>query len=53
MFASNFPIDKVSLPYSVLIDAFLNITGDLTLHERQQLFRDNAARIYRIEQQRC
>lgn len=52
MFASNFPIDKVSLPYSVLFDSFLNITGDLTLHQRQQLFRDNAARIYRIEQQR-
>ena len=49
MFASNFPVDKVSQSYAVLFDAFLAITEDRTPQERQQLFRDNAARFYGVE----
>ena len=48
MFASNFPMDKVSLPFETLYDAFEEIVSGFSEAERRKLFRDNAARFYRI-----
>ncbi|MFQ8433241.1 amidohydrolase family protein [Amaricoccus sp. W119] len=48
MFASNFPVDKLYGDYPTLWAAFDAIVADLSETERAALFRDNAARIYRI-----
>lgn len=48
MFASNFPVDKLHGDYPTLWAAFDAIAADLSESERAALFRDNAARIYRI-----
>ena len=49
MFASNFPVDKASMSWSTLVDAFERILADRTDAERRALFHDNAARIYRLD----
>lgn len=49
MFESNFPVDKVSCSYTVLWNAFKRIAEVYSKDERQALFHDTAARIYRIE----
>ncbi len=49
MFASNFPMDKVSISYEMLYDAFFEIVSDYTLDDQQKLFADNAARFYRAD----
>ncbi len=48
--ASNFPMDKVSVDYEVLWDAFLQIIGAAGLDNAQQaaLVADNAAAFYRL-----
>lgn len=48
MFASNFPMDKVSTDYASLYDAFATMTASRSEAERRSLFRDNAARFYRL-----
>lgn len=48
MFASNFPVDKLYGDYPTLWAAFHAVVADLSETERAALFRDNAARIYRI-----
>lgn len=48
MFASNFPVDKLHGDYPTLWAAFDAIVADLSETERAGLFRDTAARIYRI-----
>ncbi len=48
MFGSNFPIDKVSMPYSVLVEAMLAITASYTEDEQRQLFEGNGLRYYRV-----
>ena len=52
MFASNFPMDKVSVDYEVLWDAFMQIIANAGLDATQQraLLADNAAAFYRLEQ---
>lgn len=49
MFASNFPVDGLVATYAQIYDGFLSTTADLPAADRQKLFHDNAARIYRIE----
>lgn len=49
MFASNFPVDKVSSSYTVLFNAFKIIVKDFTAEDKRKLFHDNAARIYRLK----
>ncbi len=52
MFASNFPMDKVSVDYEVLWDAFLQIIANAGLDASQQaaLLAGNAAGFYRLEE---
>ncbi len=49
MFASNFPMDKVSISYEMLYDAFFEIVSDYSIDDQQKLFADNAARFYRAD----
>jgi len=51
MFESNFPIDKPSVSYRTLWNAFKWVTRSLSAEERTRLFHGTAAEIYRIEDQ--
>jgi L-fuconolactonase len=46
MFASNFPVDKVSCRWGDLFDAYERIVAGASGAERAGLFRENAARFY-------
>ena len=48
MFESNFPVDKESVSYPVLWNAFKKMSQSRTVTERAKLFHDTAARVYRI-----
>jgi predicted TIM-barrel fold metal-dependent hydrolase len=48
MFASNFPVDKLYNNFDTLYGAFREITKHFSADERECLFRDNAARYYRL-----
>lgn len=48
IFASNFPMDKVSVSFENLYDAFFQIAGGYAEAEQQQLFRGNAMAFYQI-----
>ena len=50
MFASNFPMDKVSISYEQLFDVFFEIAAGagLTPEQEAALFADNAAAFYRL-----
>ena len=49
LFESNFPVDKVSVSYHVLWNAFKRIASGCSAEEKAKLFHDTAARVYRIE----
>jgi L-fuconolactonase len=48
MFASNFPMDLVSAPWTSLYEVFDELTRTRDEAERKALFHDNAARFYRL-----
>lgn len=48
MMESNFPIDKQSCGYGVLWNTLKRITQDYSPQEKLALYRDTAARVYRI-----
>jgi predicted TIM-barrel fold metal-dependent hydrolase len=48
MFASNFPMDKLHADYAAIWRTFDQLTADVSEPERQALFHDNAARLYRL-----
>jgi predicted TIM-barrel fold metal-dependent hydrolase len=48
MFASNFPVDKLSSDYVIVWRAFVAITEAMSDDEKAGLFRDNARRLYRV-----
>lgn len=48
MFASNYPVDRQTLPYSVLWNALQRLAGRYDEAEQQALFSGTAARTYRI-----
>jgi predicted TIM-barrel fold metal-dependent hydrolase len=48
MFESNFPVDKVSLPYRTLWNAFKRLAAPYSETEKDQLFRSTASRFYRL-----
>jgi L-fuconolactonase len=48
MFESNFPVDRFSLSYVVLWNAFKLMTQDRNARDRASLFRDTATRVYRL-----
>jgi len=49
MFESNFPVDRFSISYRTLWDAFDLMTADLSATERANLFHDTAVRTYRLD----
>jgi predicted TIM-barrel fold metal-dependent hydrolase len=48
MFESNFPVDKLSLSYSVLWNALKKIAAGFSEDEKEALFRGTATRVYRL-----
>ena len=48
MFESNFPVDKISISYPVLWNAFKRLTATYSASERRALFHDTAVRTYRL-----
>ena len=48
MFESNFPVDKASVSYGVLFNAFKKLVADASSAEKAALFHDTATRVYRI-----
>ena len=48
MFESNFPVDKISYSYNVLLNAFKRLSQGYSATERAALFHDTAAKAYRI-----
>lgn len=48
MFESNFPVDRLSVSYHVLFNAFKKMVGDFSESEKHALFYGNAERIYRL-----
>lgn len=49
MFASNFPVDKVSCSYTALFNSFKIIVTDFSFEDKKKLFHDNAVRVYRLQ----
>jgi L-fuconolactonase len=48
MFESNFPVDRLSLSYRTVWNAFKKLVADFSLDERDAMLRGTAARIYRL-----
>jgi predicted TIM-barrel fold metal-dependent hydrolase len=48
MFASNFPMDKVSLSYEMLYDAYFKIVENYSEADKRKLFSENALAFYRV-----
>ena len=48
MFESNFPVDKLSISYAVLWNAFKKIVANFSEDEKHALFYDTAAKVYRL-----
>jgi len=49
MFESNFPVDKLSLSYDVLWNAFKKLAAGYSDDEKDALFGGTARRVYRVE----
>ena len=47
MFESNFPVDKASCSYAVLWNVFKRIVAGFAEDEKDAMFHDNAARVYK------
>ncbi|MGZ0188778.1 MAG: amidohydrolase family protein, partial [Alphaproteobacteria bacterium] len=48
LFESNFPVDMVTCSYNVLWNSFKRLTVNCSDAEKQQLYHDTAARVYRL-----
>ena len=48
MFGTNWPIDRLYGSYEALVEAYLEITSELTTAERRALFSATATRVYRL-----
>ncbi len=48
MFESNFPVDRMSLSYRVLWNAFKKLTAGFSASERTAMFSGTARRVYRL-----
>ena len=48
LFESNFPVDKQSISYPVLWNAFKKLTSNFSEKDKNQLFYETAARVYKI-----
>jgi predicted TIM-barrel fold metal-dependent hydrolase len=49
LFESNFPVDRLSLSYAVLLNAVKKIVADLSPAERDAVLRGTAARVYGLD----
>jgi len=49
MFESNFPVDRLSLSYRTVWNAFKKLVADFTPGERDAMLRGTAAHVYRLE----
>ena len=49
MFASNFPVEKLSCSYKVLWNAFKRLAAPLSESEKDALFRATARRVYKLD----
>jgi L-fuconolactonase len=49
MFESNFPVDRFSVSYPVLWNAFKKMVADFSDAERDAMFRGTATRVYRLD----
>ena len=49
MFESNFPVDKISVSYEVLWNAFKKIAASYSESEKDSLFRGTAAQVYCLD----
>ena len=50
MFESNFPVEKMGVPYKVLWNAFKRITANASASEKQALYSGTARRFYQIQE---
>ncbi|MEZ5660739.1 MAG: amidohydrolase family protein [Burkholderiaceae bacterium] len=48
MFESNFPVDRASISYTVLWNAFKRLAAGFSESEKAALFHDTAKRVYRL-----
>jgi predicted TIM-barrel fold metal-dependent hydrolase len=48
MFESNFPVDRLSLSYRTVWNAFKKLVADFSADERDAMLRGTAARVYRL-----
>jgi predicted TIM-barrel fold metal-dependent hydrolase len=48
MFESNFPVDKLSVSYAVLWNAFKKIAQGFNESEKEAMFRGTATAAYRL-----
>ena len=48
MFESNFPVDKYSVSYHVLWNAFKNLVKDFSKSEKDHMFYKTASKVYSI-----
>ncbi len=49
MFESNFPVDRLSLSYRTVWNAFKKLIADFSADERDAMLRGTAARVYRLD----
>jgi L-fuconolactonase len=49
MFASNFPVDKLSIAYPILYNGLKKLVADFSEAEKDAMFYGTAARIYKIQ----
>ena len=49
MLESNFPVDKLSISYPVLWNALKKIVAACSEAEKDAMFHDTAARVYRLD----
>ncbi len=50
MFESNYPVDRQTLPYAVLWNAFQIIASEYSNNEQEQLFSNTAKTVYKIDE---
>lgn len=48
MFASNFPMDKVSMSLATLYDVYWRLSEGYSIEDKRKLFHDNAKNVYKI-----
>jgi predicted TIM-barrel fold metal-dependent hydrolase len=48
MLETNFPVDAVTVSYTVLWNSFKHLTSGYSAAEKAKLFHDTATRVYRL-----